>query len=186
MIDRITIRNAAVSTLKAANTLAGDSVYSPLDWPTQQGKYPALIVRTPKERKDNSATRSGPPQFFSVITLAIVGRVEEKTEALAEEALETLSDQIENALLTNAQFIVANGIQQFTFVETSMEVRSESEMHYGETVVQFGIEVFQMYEPTIDAAGNAIEATLNEVDITIDLNVGETLDPLIKITLPGA
>ncbi len=185
MIDRTTIRSAAIAALKVAATNAGNSVYSPLDWPTQPGAYPLLIVRTPRERKENVAPRSGPPQFFSTITLAVVGRVEATTEAAAEAALETLSQQIENALLTNGQFIYVNGVQQFVSVETTMEIRSESEKHYGEVVVLFGIEVFQMYEPTIDAAGTPMAPSLTEVDITITEGPGgETLTG-IDIILPG-
>jgi len=156
MIDRKTLRLAAVLTLKAAHTSAGNSVYSPEDWPTQPGKYPILIVRTPREHKENSAPRSGLPQFFSTITLSVVGRVEAVTEAAAYSALETLSEQIETALLTNSQFINDNGVQQFASVDTTMDVQIEGERHYGSTVVLFGIEVFQMYAPTIDAAGKVM------------------------------
>src|SRR5471032_2047236 len=186
MIDRTTIRSAAVSALITAGTSAGTDVYSPADWPTQPAAYPQIMVRTPRERKENVSPRSGPPQFFSTITLAVVGRVEATTESAAESALEMLSDQIENALLTNGQFIYVNGIQQFSSVETSMEVRSESERHYGETVVLFAIEVWQLYECVIDAAGAYIGPSLTEVDVSIDLNTGETIDTGINITLPGA
>jgi hypothetical protein len=186
MTDRTNIRAAAVAALIAAGTAAGTAVYSPRDWPTTPEIYPSIIVRTPRERKDNVAPRSGPPQFFSTITLAVVGRVEATTEAAAEAALEAFSLQIENALLTNGQFIYVNGIQQFVSVETSMDVRAESERHYGETVVLFGIEVFQMFDPTIDAAGAVIGPSLTAVDVVIDLNTGETQDTGINITLPGA
>ena len=186
MIDRTTIRAAAVAAIKAANTAAGQSVFSPLDWPTQAGKYPLIIVRTPNERKENAAPRNGPPQFFSTITIAVTGRVEATTEAAAETALETLSTQIEAALLTNAQFIVANGVQQFSSVSISMDVRAESDQHYGETVVSFDVEVFQLYAPVIDAAGNAIGPSLTDVNLIINLNTGETQDTGLSLTLPGA
>ena len=167
MIDRTTIRASAVVTLKAANTDAGDKVYSPRDWPTMPESYPYIIMRTPKERKENCAPRNGPPQFFTTILLTAVGRVEELTEAAAEEALESLSKQIEEALLRNSQFIYENGVQQFSSVETSMGVMSESERHYGETIVQFSIEVFQMYEPTIDAAGTVISSIPDQEAIAV-------------------
>ena len=186
MITRTVLRSSAVVALKVASTTAGDSVYSPLDWPTSTGSYPSIIVRTPRERKDNVSSRSGPPMFFSTITLTVVGRVEATTEAAAEAALETLSSQIEYALLSNGQFIYDNEIQQFSSVETSMEVRSESERHYGETVVVFSIEVPQMFEPVIDAAGAFIGPSITEIETTLQLNTGESSDTGFNITLPGA
>jgi hypothetical protein len=189
MIDRTIIRSAAVAALKLAVTSAKNSVYSPLDRPTQPGKYPLIICRTPRERKENVSPRSGPPMFFSTITLAVIGRVEATTEAAAELALESLSLQIENALLSNGQFIYENQIQQFSAVETSMEVRSESEKHYGETVVSFDIEVPQMFEPMIDAAGTYIGAaspalnSLNAVFARADTGVSQAG---MNIPLPGA
>jgi hypothetical protein len=185
MIDRTTIRSAAVDAIKLAATAAGNSVYSPLDWPTQPGGYPVIIVRTPNERKENVAPRSGPPQFFSTISLTATARVEALTESSAESQLETLSTQIENAILTNAQFAYDNGVQQFSSVSITMDVRAESERHYGEAVVTFETEVFQLYAPTIDAAGNYIGLPLTATNITINLNTGETLDVGETITVPG-
>jgi hypothetical protein len=186
VIDRTTLRASAVATLKTANTSAGASVYSPLDWPTAPGSYPLVIVRTPRERKENAAPRNGPPTFFTTVFLAVTGRVEATTEADAESELEALSVQIEQALLTNGQFIFDNEIQQFSSVETSMDVNSESGMHYGETVVTFAIEVAQTYDPVIDAAGNVIGPSITQMDITIeDATSGEVLAGE-TITLTGA
>jgi hypothetical protein len=186
MIDRTALRSAAVAALKAASTAAGNAVYSPQDWPTTAGGYPLIIVRTPRERKENVSPRSGPPSFFSTITLAVVGRVEDVTEGGAESALETLSAQIENALLTNGQFMYDNEVQQFAFVETSMEVNSTSERHFGETVVLFGVEVPQFYEPTIDAAGVPIAEPLTDMNIVVtSAETGQTL-AVLDLPLTGA
>jgi hypothetical protein len=186
MIDRTALRASAVSTLKAANTAAGQSVFSPQDWPTGPGGYPLIIVRTPRERKENAAPRNGPPTFFTTVLLAVTGRVEATTEAEAEVALEQLSVQIEQALLTNGQFIFGNEIQQFSSVETSMDVVSEGGLHNGETVVTFAIEVQQTYDPLIDAAGQVIGPALTEMDISIeDAATGKVLAGE-TITLTGA
>lgn len=171
MTDRVTLRSAAVAALKAAATLAGASVYSPLDWPTWSGLYPLLIVRTPGERKAPlGAALMGAPQFNSTITLSVVGRVEATTEAAAETALETLSLQIENALLTNAQFIRANEVQQFLSVDASMKVTAEGRQHIGETEVVFEIEVFQLFAPALDAAGAATApgTPFTEIQTTVE------------------
>lgn len=186
MTDRKKIRLSAVAVFKAAKTLAEKNVYSPRDWPTMPGGYPLIMVRTPHERKENVSPRNGPPTFFSTITLAVLGRVEAKTEAEAETMLEQLSGQIEHALLTNGQFIYDNEVQQFASVDISMDVRAEGEMHYGETVISFGIEVPQIFEPCIDAEGNRIGPAVNEISISgLDQNTGNILGG-IDISLEGA
>jgi hypothetical protein len=160
-------------------------VFSPLDWPTTPGSYPEVIVRTPRERKENAVGRNGPPTFFTTVQLVLVGRVEATTESDAEQALEALSLQLESALLTNDQFIVGNDIQQFPSVEVSMEVNSEGATHIGETVITLYVEIPQTFDPVIDAAGNAI-ASLTEVDVQItDAASGEVL-ATETISLTGA
>ncbi len=167
MIDRRAIRDSAVQAIINACTDADEAVYSPRTWPMAPGSYPHIIVRTQHENRQNISPRMGPPEFDSTITITAVGRVSATTEDQAEEALEDLSSQIELALLTNGQFIYDNNIQQFSSVNTSMEVRSDSELHYGETVVSFNVEVRQVFEPVIDAAGVFIGPTLEDVDIVI-------------------
>lgn len=167
MIDRLTIRASAVETLKAYGTDADESVYSPRDWPIQSGQFPVIIVRTPSEKKSASNPRYGPPEFDSAITLTAVCLVESVTEADAEEQLEQLSVQIENAILTNAQFLKENEIQQVTSVETAMKVTADGERHIGEAVVVFSLEVHQLFEPEIDAVGRVINKELSLVDTVI-------------------
>ncbi len=186
MIDRVALRSAAVAALKTANTSAGQNVFSPLDWPTTAPQYPLIVVRTPHERKENSAPRMGVPQFFSTISLVVTGRVQATTEAAAETALEALSDQIETALLTSAEFIVANEIQQFVSVETTMEVRADSEQHLGETAVTFEIEVPQVYEMTIDAAGAEVGQTIQDIKTTIpNPQPAPAVQPLASFDTPA-
>jgi len=175
MIDRTTIRASAVAVLKAAGTDAGAAVFSPKDWPSVP-PYPSIFVRTPHERKENSAARMGVPQFFSNIKLVCTGRVSKTTEDTALAALESLSVQIENALLLNAQFIVANAIQQIVSVETAMDIKSEAETHLGEAVVIFELEVPQVYQPAIDAAGAPAVQPLKEIQNTVT-NKGQPLGP---------
>lgn len=186
MTDRATLRPSAVAALKLAGTLAGNSVYSPNDWPNDPNDYPGIVVRTPHERKENCAPRNGPPAFFTTIILSVIGRISADTEVLAESQLETLSAQIEKALLTNQQFINDNGILQFSSVETAMDIRSESEYHIGETVTAFHIEVYQEYYPTLDTAGIPIAPSLTEVDITVLKNPGGKQLPTGVIHLTGA
>jgi hypothetical protein len=184
MNDRTTLRASAVTTLQG-QTDANYRVYSPRDWPTQTLTYPAILVRTPGERKQNISPRMGPPEFDSIITLTVLGRVEATSEYLAETALEALSEQIENALLTNGYFIYSNQIQQFASVDTSMDVRSESEMHYGECVVNFQVEIRQVFGPVIDAGGTPIAPSLTQVTVEVDNSTGTKMAYSV-INLTGA
>ena len=183
MINRTIIRDSAVEAIKFFGTNAGMNVFSPRTWPTATGSYPHIIVRTPHEGRQNISPRMGPPEFDSTITITACGRVEATIEDSAEMALEELSSQIELALLTNGQFIYDNQIQQFSSVDTSMDVRSDSERFYGETVVTFNVEVRQVFEPVYDAAGVVIGPDLNEIDITIqDTDTGKDLAEINILT----
>lgn len=167
MTDMDTLRDAAVAALKAANTLAGQRVYSPRDWPTWNGIHPAIIVRTPNE----SAQSLGPvgvPTFNTTITLTISGRTERDSEAHADADARTLAQQIKSAILQNGQFIKTQAVQQFVGFTSRIEVTAEGRQHIGDVTVSFSIEVFQVYEPTIDAAGDPIGTPLTNVRIHID------------------
>lgn len=173
VIDGTVLRQSAVETLKSFGTIAGQSIFSPADWPYATDSYPLAIIRVPRERKENANGRNGEPTFFTTISLLVIGRVSADSEDAAWQSVEQFSTQIEAALLTNQKFVNDNGIQQFVSVETARDVRSESELHIGECSVHFQCEVYQQYDTVIDAAGNPI-SQLEEITITTEKN-GETL-----------
>lgn len=185
MIDRLTIRASAIDTIKAYGTDAGESVYSPRDWPTQSGQYPLIILRTPGEKKEASNPRYGPPEFNSTVTLVAVIRVESTTEADAEDQLEQLSVQVERAILTSARFLHDNEVQQVTGVETAMNVTADGEMHIGEAVVMFHLEIHQVFAPVVDAAGVEIGPALTMVDAVITDAGGERTLARMQVDLQG-
>ena len=87
-------------------TDAADRVYSPRDWPTTADMYPVLPVQTPIDVK-NSLGRNV-PQFNTVTTVRITGRLQELDDAAedngaekAEEALEQLREQVERAVINS-------------------------------------------------------------------------------------
>ncbi|MGL4859278.1 MAG: ATP-binding protein, partial [Enterobacteriaceae bacterium] len=69
-----TLRKMAVEALKG-KTEAGDRVYAPLDWPTTSQSYPAILLQTLVDDKTSKGRNA--PQFNTVTTLRITGRVEE-------------------------------------------------------------------------------------------------------------
>ena len=167
MTDMDTLRDAAVTALKG-RTAAGQHVYSPRDWPTTHAAYPAIIVRTTDELAVSKG-RFGVPEFDNTITLAIAARVEATTEAAADTAVRALAQQIKAAILRNGQFIYQQEVQQFATFATKIDVTAEGKRHIGDVLVSFGVEVFQVYDPTIDAEGVALAPALLGIDIHADL-----------------
>ena len=98
------IRSVFVTALKGA-TDAGQSVYSPFDWPTQSDSYPIITVRAPKERKESMGRNA--PLFTVTSTIEIVAKtkspalVGDAGSAVALAALEVIKAQIESALINN-------------------------------------------------------------------------------------
>jgi hypothetical protein len=158
MLYRANLRKIAVAALKSAGTMARQSVFSPQDWPTFSGNYPAILVQTPRERKESIGR--GMPQFTVTTTMSVIGRLDGTDAEYVETQLELLCEQIEQAILTNYDLVRLT--QQFSAVDTRMEVSCEGEKHIGEVQIDFSLEFYQAFEPTfVDA--------LTEADVHVDL-----------------
>jgi hypothetical protein len=142
-ISRKALEVAALEALIDANTLAAGRVYEPRDWPTRPELFPLLIVTAPRERKMNFFP--GQPAFTTTISLVVVGRVMAPTSEAAYEDLDTLSGQIEDALMFTPSF--ASAIQQFASIDTQMTVSAEGKHQIGEIGVTFDLVVYQAFGP---------------------------------------
>lgn len=158
MLYRANLRRITVAALKSARTLAGQSVYSPRDWPDWSGNYPVIHVQTPRERKESVGRQM--PEFTTTVTMTVIGRVDGTDEGRVESDLETLCEQIEQAILTNYDLVRLT--QQFTSVDTRMEVTNEGEKHIGEVQMDFSMEFFEAFQPVI-------ADSLTQVDVHVDL-----------------
>ena len=147
------LRTVFVTALKGA-TDAGQSVYSPFDWPTQNDSYPLIIVRAPKERKESLGKAA--PIFLVTTTFEIVARTRSAAiagdagSALAIAALEAIKGQIEVALINNPTVWVdpmdssgGNRIQQFASVDSEITTSSEGEMPMAELAMRVEVEFVQ-------------------------------------------
>ncbi len=170
-MTRDKLRNLAILVLQMAGTDAGLKVFAPRDWPESPRLLPALAVQTPSERKENQ-TR-GQRQYFTTITLAVLARVTGDSGGDAEEALERLCAQVENAILSTQAF--AGQVQQFTRVETAMVIDAEGEVPIGEASVVFDVEVFQIFDPDDATPLVSVEGTVTQP--VTDL-------PLIGVSVP--
>jgi hypothetical protein len=151
-----------VSALKAANTEAGQSVFSPGDWPTNSETMPAILVTAIHERKE-SMTRAQ-PNFTTTASIMVDARLQANNEGDAQEKLDLISDQIEQAILTNYNLIQA--VQQVAFVETTAKVNSENGTHIAQVVMIFGLEFFQSQE---DYYAPVAPTQVDEVAVHADL-----------------
>lgn len=144
-MNSATIRQLTVAALKAGPTDAGDRVYTPRDWPTRSADYPALLVQTPFDQKHSMGRNA--PQFTSVTTVRITGRVEafdteiDNGALLAEEALEALRLQVERAVINSYE--LTRSTQQFREVRSTIDVDSTGESHIGQLLFELDVEYFQ-------------------------------------------
>ncbi len=150
---RDTIRDNAVRALLEANTLAGERVYTPRTWPTQPVDLPAIIVRTPTQRRQSTG-RHGPPQFMGEVMLTVTARVTASSEADADELVRVLAEQIETAILQNGQFLFDSDIQSFPSTALELRVSAEARSITAEAHCSFACEVYEIFDPTLDAAGD--------------------------------
>jgi hypothetical protein len=137
------LRVMATEALIAANTLVGASVFPWGDWPTDPKLFPMLMVHAPRERKVNKFP--GTYQFDATLTLVVVGRLVAPMPGLLGPAMETLREQVIDALCTD--YGLNHAIQQVQTVEVTTTLSSEARQHIGEIVLTFEMVVFQEYGP---------------------------------------
>jgi hypothetical protein len=153
------LQTLLVAALKG-KTGAGDSVFSPRDWPTRLEDLPMILVQSPTERKE-SLGRVGAPQFTVTATLRVEARVTapaatgDAGAAAVLAALGTLQRQIEVAVINDYELMLQ--IQQFSFVEIRNEVTSDARQHIGELTMDFGLEFYQGPEDFAPTAANPLE-----------------------------
>ncbi|MGC0155029.1 hypothetical protein ACPRNU_21430 [Chromobacterium vaccinii] len=175
MLYRTQLRSAVVAALQAANTLAGQKVYVPRDFPTTPPGMPLILVQTPMERKQGRGPL-GAPQFLTTATVAVNARVAGATAGQVESLLDTLCDQIENAVLTD--YAVLRMAQQVLAVETEIEVTGQQREHLGEAWMRFDFEYPEVFEPSINqplinvrGAVSATVGTASAPPVEIDFSI---------------
>ncbi|PRP68611.1 hypothetical protein BUE93_21460 [Chromobacterium amazonense] len=160
MLYRVQIRNAVVAALQAANTLAGQKVYASRDWPLTPPGMPSILVLPPQERKAGRGP-TGAAQFLSVATVAIHARVSGTSYGQVEDQLDTLCEQIENAVLTD--YAILRMVQQVLAVDTEVEITAAQREHLGEAWMRFDFEYPELFAPTITQPLTDIHGTVDAV-----------------------
>lgn len=174
------LRTLTADALLAAATDAGNRVFTPRDWPTRSADYPVLLVQTPFDQKHSLGRNA--PQFTSVTTVRITGRVEAfDTETrggagLAEEALEALRLQVERAVINS--YALTRQTQQFREIRSTIDIDSGGEGHTGQLIYEIDIEYYQGPEDFYPVESVVLEG----VDLRIQMPDGTT-EPGANINL---
>lgn len=180
-MNAATIRNLVVTALKEARTDVGESVYSPRDWSTRSEDYPCLLVQTPFDEKHSMGRNV--PQFTSVATIRITGRVEafdsetEDGAIAAEVALENLREQVERAVINS--YALGLVVQQYRQIRSAIQVDAGGLGHIGQLTYEIDAEYFQGPEDFYPVEG----VPLQGVDLTIQQPDG-TPQPGFSADLP--
>lgn len=155
------LRQLSQDAIIAANTLAENRVYTPRTYKLWRGLYPCVEIKTPAQTRV-SLGKNGVPHFNTVVTVAIIATVQCDTEDEAEEALEVLENQIEQAIFTN--FNILKEIEQFETTQSQQIVNSEGEQFIGQVQINFNMQSYEEFDP----ASQEVYSLLNTVAINVD------------------
>nr|GAT43698.1 predicted protein [Mycena chlorophos] len=167
------IREAVAAQLVAKNTAgefptaAGASVFSPRDWASFNGQYPAIFVLSKSEDRA-SLGPNGAQQFTTTTEIVITARVVAKmlpngAGALgAQLALEALKTEIDQVLVNNP--VITPLIQQIAYVHTEISVNDNGTDHLAELEMHFGIEFYEGPEDFYPVEG----VPITDVNVTLD------------------
>lgn len=142
MTARRLIRLAVVRVLQQKLD-AGFNIFSPGAWPTPQEKLPAVLVRTPREDKQSKGRNV--PQFDSTITIEVMGQLEADTPDAAQDAIDALAYQVEQAIFEG--YWLGRVVQQFTSVSTETEINTEGKKPLGGFKMSISCETYEAYDP---------------------------------------
>lgn len=144
MLARRQLRLAVMGALRPLC----ETVLSPGNWPTPPDKLPALLVNTPSESKQGLGPNV--PQFNTSVTLVIQGQASAKTPELAQDAIDLLAYQVENAVFED--YSVVGMVQQFLSVQTDTDINSEGKDHLAGFRMTISCELYEVFDPTVAPA----------------------------------
>lgn len=162
------LRGRAVAALRAANTLAGTSIYSNRTDPAGRDTLPIIAVYVPAEMKRSKGDASE-PMFDCTLTLEIEARNGAKAIQDAERDMETLVQQVQDALLRSQSFLAAP-LSDVGKIEIDTRIDGKSSDFTGIATLRFDIAYTDRYQPVIPD-------TLERMDIQVTPNPTDTPDP---------
>ena len=174
MLARRQLRLAIVGCLK----LICDTVESPGIWPTSADMLPVLLVNVPSEMK--TSVGRNVPEFTTSASVVIQGQVSSITPGGAQDAIEDLAYQVENAVLED--YAVNLMIQQFVSVQTETEITSDGKQHLAGFRMTLAVEMFEAFDPMIAPAAGSVwpivaTPTVPAAGVNLHLDAANVFDP---------
>ncbi len=129
-----------------ANSL-GWLVYSPSDWATVPG--PKVVVKVNCQGDQKASWMRGEAAFNTTARIRVMIYTPLcNTVAAAWSALEALKYAIERITFTDKNLVQA--IQQFSSVDSTVEVNAEGQSHIGACTMDLAIEAPEVFDPFED------------------------------------
>lgn len=152
---RALIRQAVVAQLIAASTAAGARVEATQEIPHRRATEPAIGVYTPGDQNE-SDVRSAPRENKRNLDLVIEGIVIGTASPAVADALDSLADEIEDAL--DADDTLGGTASESNYVSTDMEIREDSGRTVGLIRLTYNA-IFHKYAPReVDAPDAFVSA----------------------------
>lgn len=169
MTARRQLRLAVVSQLSALNIA---KVFSPGTYPTDPENLPVLLVNAPTEAKQS--LNKGLATFSTGVTLWVQGQVSRATAEDAQDAVELLLYQVEEAILKG--YWINKIVEEFSSVTTDIQITAEG----GPILAGFRMiivaKTFELFDATAEPTAPAVWppadpvlAPLQQVGIHADL-----------------
>lgn len=143
---RDTLRTRAVAALIAAATSAGASVYSSRKDPAKTEELPILRVSAGIERKTTQGVAIETPSFRAVASISVQALAASTDLDAAEATIETLIDEVQNALFTSSDFLAAPVLHVDAVEIEDPEYSSDNAEFIGMVRMRFDIAYLDEYE----------------------------------------
>lgn len=125
ILARRHIRLLALAAL-SGDTFSQVTIDSPGDWDTPPEDLPAILLRSPDDRKVSIS--KGQPTFSTTVSIEIEARVSGLTAESAQDAIEELCFAIETALFSSYEL---TGAAALVACDTRTEVTADGRVHFG-------------------------------------------------------
>lgn len=171
VLARRQLRLAAAAAIAGAQLGAG--LDSPGDLVSQPERMPIVLLRATRGNKEPLG--AGAVEFTSTVVLELESRATGLTSVEAQDAIDDLDFAIEQALLTNQDFV---GLTQRIYIDTETEITSEGRIHFGATKWAIRCELCEVYDPIFGAPAALMPVAVDLLGADVQVDLVSTFDPL--------
>lgn len=140
---RTQLRDAVIAALQASSAFPSQNVFWARTWPTSATDYPAILIYTPRSRKE--AVVVGPSEFRTTATFSIQVRVQENDDQTALTSIESLEAAVEEAIFTS--WALVQLLECFPNVDSKIDVNAKGREYLGELEMEIDMQFFEAFDP---------------------------------------